>query len=232
LDGTLTTSWVSAHHSGALADIYLLSVIEAHGRSVQVKTIPGRGLITPHTRLIDHNGKKFQIISYSHSDKTNQFSCEAVEIIEPGTIDITSNVVMESSSSGEGAGGGGTEPDPGTGSTDDRLVSMLDLTGFESGLPGRLHGNYFMMDFIQTKPVYIPKRLSTLKTGYAFYTKGVHTVTFGTAYLESYIVKPYGSTGTVAFLPIITDRTHLDYFVMNVPVAGYVSWEAYVIDNT
>jgi hypothetical protein len=110
---------------------------------------------------------------------------------------------------------------------------MLDLTGFESGLPGRLHGDYFKMDFIHAKPVYIPKRLSTLKTGYDFYAKGVHNVLFPTPYVtpDTYMVIPYGSTGAASFLPIITDRDHLDYFTMKVPVDGYVSWVAYVISN-
>jgi len=232
LDGTPTADWISTHHSGTLASIYLMAVLEAHGKSVQVKSIPGRGLITPHTRLIDHNGKKFQIISYSHSDKTNQFTCEAVEIIEPGTIPITSNIVMESSSSSGAAVSEATEPIEGEGATDDRLVSMLGANGQETGLPGRLHNDYFKQDYIMTNPVYIPTALSTLKSGKVVYNIGIHNVTFGTPFVNPYMVVVSGSTGVAGVNVIIISDSNLNYFTIKVPVNNTtVRWIAYELNN-
>jgi hypothetical protein len=232
-DGAPTTSWVSANHSGTLAKIYLFAVLEAHGRSMQVKTINGRGLISPHTRLIDHNNKKFQIISYSHSDKTNQFTCEATEIIEPGTIEILTNFTSEESSSGSSGSTNGDTTTESSTTSDDRLVSMLADSGMESGAPGKLYAPYFDYTAVGSTLVYFPKRLSTLKSGRAYYAKGTHNVTFTTPFVtpDTYMVIPYGSTGTASFVPVITDITHLDYFTMKVTVDGYVSWVAYVISN-
>jgi hypothetical protein len=232
--GEPTAAWTSQNHSGTLADIYLLSVLEAHGRSVRVKNIPGRGLVSPHTRLIDHNGRKYQIISYSHNDKTNQFSCEAVEIIQPGTIPITSNIVIEGSSSGATTSET-TEPTEGTGKSDDRLVSGLGTNGFETGVPGRLHGNYFDQDWILSKPVYIPKRLSTLKSGRATYNKGNHWIDFETAFEGPYIlILPFGSNGSASINAfVLDDITYLNKALIKVTVDNCtVRWIAYVIDNT
>jgi len=232
LDGTPTAAWTSANHSGTLADIYLLAVLEAHGRSVRVKTIPGRGLISPHTRLVDHNGLKYQIISYSHSDKTNQFSCEAVEIIEPGTIDITSNIVIEGSSSGA-TSQESTEPTKETGTSDDRLVSMLGTNGFETGLPGRLHDKYFTQDYILSFPVYIPKRLSTLKSGKTTLNKGTHNIPFGTPFTQEYVVIiPLGYNGVAGVNVFITDDDNLNYFTVKVTVDNVkFRWLAYIVSN-
>jgi hypothetical protein len=232
LDGTPTAAWNSANHSGTLADIYLLSVLEAHGHSVRVKTIPGRGLISPNTRLIDHNDRKYQIISYSHNDKTNQFSCEAVEIIEPGTIEITSNIVIEGSSSGSSTNTESTDPTTGTGKSDDRLVTMLATDGFEYWIPGRLHADYFDQDFILSYPVYIPKRLSTLKSGKVVLNKGIHDITFTTAFTEPYIFLATGSTGLAGVNIIVVDDSDLTHATIKVVVDGCtVRWEAYVISN-
>jgi hypothetical protein len=231
--GEPTASWTSQNHSGTLADIYMLSVLEAHGRSVRVKTIPGRGLISPHTRLIDHNGLKYQIISYSHNDKTNQFSCEAVEIIQPGTIPITSNIVIESSSSGGTTNTESTDPTPGTGTPDDRLVASLNKSGQEAGIPGRLHADYFDQGFILSFPVYIPKRLSTLKSGKVTLNKGTHNITFTTPFTEDYMFTCTGSTGLAGVNIIIVADSNYNYATIKVVADNTtVRWVAKTLDNT
>lgn len=233
LDGSPTASWISAHHSGTLAKIYLFAVLEAHGRAVQVKTINGRGLLSPHVRLIDHNNKKFQIISYSHSDKTNQFSCEVVEIIEPGSIELFTNFVSDESSSGSTTSANGDTTTETTTTSDDRLVSLLADSGMESGAPGKLYDPYFDYKAVGSTLVYFPKRVSALKSGFGFYVKGNHDISFETAYLEgeTYIVIPYGTTGSASFLPIIINREDLNYFTVKMPISGYLSWVSYVVSN-
>jgi hypothetical protein len=110
---------------------------------------------------------------------------------------------------------------------------MLADSGIESGGPGKLYDPYFGYKGVGSTMVYFPKRLSTLKSGRAFFTKGTYNVTFATPFVtpDTYMVIPYGSTGAAAFSPIITDVSHLNYFTMKVPVEGYVSWVAYVISN-
>jgi hypothetical protein len=154
-DGNPTNEWSSETHSGTLAKIYLLACLEAHGRSVQIKKIPGKGVINPLTRLIDHKGTKFQITGYTYTLKTKIFDCQAVEIIEPGTIPITANFSQDESSSGSTSNDGEADPNT-TGTTDDRMVAMLADSGMESGAPGKLYHKYFEYKNIGTTLTYFP----------------------------------------------------------------------------
>ena len=72
----------------------------------------------------------------------------------------------------------------------------------------------------------------THKRGRKYYTKGTYNVPFGKAFTAPYGVIAYGSTGSAAFMPIITDVSHLDYFTMKTTVDGYVTWFADVITET
>jgi hypothetical protein len=68
------------------------------------------------------------------------------------------------------------------------------------------------------------------KTGQRVWlTKGVHNVNFTEAFPAAYDVYPYGSTGAASFLPIITDVSHLGYFIVKMPVDGYLSWQACLV---
>jgi hypothetical protein len=60
-------------------------------------------------------------------------------------------------------------------------------------------------------------------------TKGVHNISFNEAFTAAYDVIPYGSTGTVGFVPIITDVSHMDYFTVKMTIDGYLSWQAGLI---
>jgi hypothetical protein len=233
LDGSPTASWVSAHHSGTLAKIHLFAVLEAHGRVVRVKTINGRGLISPHIRLIDHNNKKYQIISYSHSDKINQFSCEVVEIIEPGSIELFTNFASDDSSSGSSTSANGDTTTETTATSDDRLVSLLADSGMESGAPGKLYDPYFDYTNVGSTLVYFPKRLSTLKSGKTTLNKGTHNITFTTAFTQEYVVViPLGYNGVAGVNVFITDDSNLEYFTVKVTVDNVIfRWLAYIVSN-
>lgn len=231
-DGTPTYSWQSLNYSGTLAQIYLFAYLEAHGRSIRIRTIPGRGLLTPHTRLIDNYGRKYQIISYSHSDKINQFSsCEIVEIIEPKTIDIHTNFNAVDSSSGGSSSDGETTTES-NGTSDDRLVALLADSGMESGAPGKLYDFYFGKILIGSTLAYFPKRLSTLKSGKAIYNIGTYNISFVTPFNNPYMVSLIGSNGVATTNVILISDSNLNYFTIKVTVNNTtVRWIAYELNN-
>jgi len=60
-------------------------------------------------------------------------------------------------------------------------------------------------------------------------TKGIHTITFTTPFLDPYVVFATGSTNLAATAVIIVDDSHLDYFIVKVAADCTLRWIAYVI---
>lgn len=156
-DGTPTLSWTSGEgYIGYLSSIYLQSILNQHSKSTRIKNFNAIGVIAPNMVLKDEQDILFMLTGYSYSLKENQCDIDCFEIIEPNTAAITITTVeyLDDPESGGGSdetNGGGT-----TGTAKDRLVSMVNSLGVETGPPGRLQDKLFHLEFFGNNPTYVP----------------------------------------------------------------------------
>lgn len=60
-------------------------------------------------------------------------------------------------------------------------------------------------------------------------TKGIHQINFTTPFTDNYVVFLQGTTGSVAFAPVLIEWSNPAYFKVKMPVDGWLFWRAELV---
>ena len=68
------------------------------------------------------------------------------------------------------------------------------------------------------------------KTGQAVQlTKGIHKINFTTPFSDNYVVFLQGTTGAMAFAPVLIEWSNPAYFKVKMPIDGWLIWRAELV---